>query len=350
MTSAIALRHVTKQFVADQPAALTGVNLDVLPGTCTALLGPSGSGKSTILRIIAGLENPSGGKVLVNGRDITGVLPEKRNIGLLFQRPLLFPHLTVIDNIAFAGRASGQPWRTARELAHPYLDMVHLEDLGDRRVGSLSGGQEQRVALARALAGRPSILLLDEPFSALDAELRREMHDLLTEIRRQFAPTVLMVTHDRDEAAAVADRIAVIDNGQLLQHDTVDRLYHRPASLAVARLMGGENFITGVVNNAVHTSTLGAIAVDEATPAGPGVLVFRHESASVTLGHHPAVHGLPGSIIAISRNGLRHRATVRIGYGDVQVELPPGVTDSVGQPVTVQLPPLTVSVVPASDP
>jgi len=351
MTAAIALRQVTKQFVDRQPAALLGVNLDVLPGTCTALLGPSGSGKSTILRIIAGLENPSGGQVLLNGRDITRVRPEKRNVGLVFQRPLLFPHLSVIDNVAFADRATGLPRRSARERALPYLEMVQLADVGRRRVGSLSGGQEQRVALARALAAHPTILLLDEPFSALDAELRHEMHELLAEIRRRLAPTVVLVTHDRDEAATVADRIAVLENGRLLQHDTVDRLYHRPASVAVARLMGGENFISGVVAGGAHHSGLGAVPVDESTEEGPGVLVFRQESVGVTPGHlmPPTSHGLHGHIAAITRTGLRRRATVRVNTAEVQVGLPATGQFSPGDSVIVELPRTILSVVPASD-
>lgn len=350
MTSAIALRQVTKHFVDRQPAALLGVNLDVLPGTCTALLGPSGSGKSTILRIIAGLENPSGGQVLLNGRDITQVLPEKRNVGLVFQRPLLFPHLSIIDNVAFADRAAGRPWRIARERAFPYLEMVQLADLGRRRVGSLSGGQEQRVALARALAAQPAILLLDEPFSALDAELRHEMHELLSDIRRQLAPTVLLVTHDRDEAATVADRIAVLENGQLLQHDTVDRVYHRPASIAVARLMGGKNFISGTVTDGIHHSALGSLPVDDSTPQGSGVLVFRQEAAGVTRDYvlPPTPAHLRGTISAISRNGLRRLATVFINSAEIRTELPASLDVSPGDPVTIELRREILSVLPAS--
>ncbi|MCY7411981.1 MAG: ABC transporter ATP-binding protein [Salinibacterium sp.] len=340
MTSAIALREVSKQFVDRPSAALLGVNLDVLPGTCTALLGPSGSGKSTILRIIAGLESPSDGQVLLNGRDITNVLPEKRNVGLVFQRPLLFPHLSVVDNVAFADRVAGRSWRTARERALPYLEMVQLADMGRLRVGSLSGGQEQRVALARALAAHPTILLLDEPFSALDAELRFELHELLADIRRQLAPTVLLVTHDRDEAATVADRIALLQNGQLLQHDTVDGVYHRPTSIAVARLMGGENFIKGVTIAGVHHSGLGSISVDESTPDGPGVLLFRHESLGITAGHllPPAGNRVHGTVTGISRTGLRRRATVRIDSAEIQVELPATLDVRVGDPLTVDLP------------
>ncbi|WP_430869198.1 ABC transporter ATP-binding protein [Demequina aurantiaca] len=349
MTSAISLRQISKQFVGSQPHALTGVNLDVLTGTSTALLGPSGSGKSTILRIIAGLEDPSGGRVLLNGRDLTDVLPEKRNVGLVFQRPLLFPHLSVIDNVAFADRAAGVSRQRARERAMPYLEMVQLADLGGRGVGSLSGGQEQRVAIARALAAQPAILLLDEPFSALDAALRQEMHELLVRIQRELSPTVLLVTHDRDEATAVADRIAVLEDGQLLQHDTVHRVYHRPASVDVARLMGGENFISGVVSDGIHYSQMGPVAVEDSTPEGAGVLVFRHESAGLALGHAPATSDeeLPGTVLATSRTGLRWRATIRIGEAQLLVEVPGTLNVQVGDAVTVTLPRAILSVVPA---
>ena len=350
MTSAITLQQLSKQFVAHQPATLRGVNLDILPGTCTALLGPSGSGKSTVLRIIAGLEDPSGGRVLVNGRDVTDALPERRGIGLVFQRPLLFPHLSVIDNIAFADRASGMSRRVARDRAQPYLDMVQLGEHGGRPVRSLSGGQEQRIAIARALAARPSILLLDEPFSALDSELRQDMHELLTDIRTRLSPTVLLVTHDRDEASAVADRIAVLENGQLLQHDTVNRVYHRPASLAVAQLMGGLNAIEGTVRDGAHHSELGRIVIDESAPLGPGTLVFRQESVGVVRGHASAgtdCNKLLGQILAVNRSGLRRRATVRSGGALIHVELAATLEVRVDDPVTIELPPEILSVVPA---
>jgi len=348
MTSAISLRQISKQFVGHQPKTLTGVNLDVLTGTCTALLGPSGSGKSTILRIIAGLEDPSGGRVLLNGHDLTDVLPERRNVGLVFQRPLLFPHLSVIDNVAFADRAAGVSRQQARDRAMPYLEMVQLSGLGGRGIGSLSGGQDQRVAIARALAAQPAILLLDEPFSALDDALRQEMHELLLHIQSELSPTVLLVTHDRDEATAVADRIAVLEDGQLLQHDTVHRVYHRPASLDVARLMGGENFIRGAVRDGVHHSEIGAVMVDEGTPEGPGVLVFRHESVGLALGHDPlpTSGALPGTVVATCRSGLRWSATVQVGEARVQVEVPGTVNAQEGDAVTVTLPEGILSVVP----
>lgn len=349
MTSAITLNSVSKTFAAEQSPALTGVNLDVLPGTCTAILGPSGSGKSTILRIISGLEDPSGGAVIVNGVDMTTVLPENRGIGMVFQHPLLFPHLSVLDNVAFAGRTAGLSKAQARSDAFPFLDMVQLADFGSRPIRSLSGGQEQRVAIARALAARPAILLLDEPFSALDPALREDMHRLLAEIRAALSPTILLVTHDRDEAAAVADRIAVIEGGQLLQHDTVDRIYHRPSCRAVARLMGGRNYIDGVVHNGAHHSAVGSVTVDEGTPEGLGTLVVRQETIAVAAQsrYRPlAPDEYAGVVTAVQRNGPRRSIVIGVGDVAVHAELPPGAHLPQGTPVVFTLPREAVSVVP----
>ncbi|MBG6240176.1 putative spermidine/putrescine transport system ATP-binding protein [Mycetocola sp. CAN_C7] len=348
MTSAIALSSISKTFAADAVPALNGVNLDVLPGTCTAILGPSGSGKSTILRIIAGLEDPSGGGVFVNGVDMTSVLPENRRIGMVFQRPLLFPHLSVIDNVAFADRAAGLSKAEARRNALRFLDMVQLEEFASRPIRSLSGGQEQRVAVARVLAARPAILLLDEPFSALDAALRDDMHQLLADIRASLSPTVLLVTHDRDEAAAVADRIAVVEGGQLLQHDTVDRIYHRPSCRAVARLMGGRNFVDGVAHDGAHHSAVGRVTVDENIPEGPGALVVRQEAIAVATASPSrslAADEFAGVVSAVQRNGARRSIVIGVDEIDIHAELPPGVNLPVGAPVVFTLPRESVSVV-----
>lgn len=350
MTSAIALESVSKKFLASSSPALTGVTLDVLPGTCTAILGPSGSGKSTLLRVIAGLEDPSGGRVFVNGKDVTGVLPEQRGIGMVFQRPLLFPYLSVIDNVAFAARAAGLSRRGARAHALPYLDMVRLGGFGLRSVQSLSGGQEQRIAIARALAAQPSILLLDEPFSALDPALRDEMHELLRHIRRELSPTILLVTHDRGEASAVADRIALIENGQLLQHASVDTVYNRPACLAVARLMGGKNSIFGTVHQGVHESALGKIPVGGASFDGDGYLVFRQESVVVSASLSsatPHVLEFDGVVCDLSVHGPRRGVVISSGGVEVHAELPPGTHSMPGDRLRVALSPDALCVVPA---
>ena len=338
MSTAITLQSVTKQFTAGAAPALRGINLDILSGARTAILGPSGSGKSTILRMIAGLEDPSDGQILLNGRDVTGVLPERRGIGMVFQRPLLFPHLSVLDNIAFPLRAAGLSRRAAREAARPSLDLVQLPGFDRRSVSSLSGGQQQRVAIARTLAAKPTILLLDEPFSALDPALRDDMHALLTRLRTELPPTVVIVTHDRDEAAAVADHIAV------------ERIYHRPTSLAVARLMGGRNEIAGTVQGARHHSDLGAIAVDAGTPDGPGTLVVRPEAVRIIASPRdaqPGDHPHTATVQGVTRTGIRRSLVMSAGSALVTADLPAGVEAPVGATVTFGFAPGAPSVVTA---
>jgi len=359
MPSAITLTAVTKTYSAASPAALQGVNLDILPGTSTAIVGPSGSGKSTILRIIAGLEDANGGRVRLAGRDVTALLPEERGIAMVFQRPLLFPHLTVLDNVAFADRAAGLSRVQARERAREHLELVRMAEFGGRSPQSLSGGQQQRVAVARALAAKPSVLLLDEPFSALDPGLKNDMHAMITEIRDAVNPTILFVTHDHAEASAMAERIVVLENGQLLQHDTVDHVFHRPASLAVARLLGGTNAFEGTIENGVHRSALGAVALGADVDAGPATLVFRHEAVTATLrrpsnGADGAAPGtnhvdvaacerfgpreLNGVVTATAQRGPRREVIVRVADAEVHTEAAPGQPLAIGDLVTVSLP------------
>ena len=354
MSARLTLERVSKSFDAATAPALAGVDLDIPAGSCTAILGPSGSGKSTILRIMAGLDLASAGQVLIDGRDVGALPPERRGMGMVFQRPLLFPHLNVLDNVAFADRVAGVPRATARRNAQQYLEMVQLGGYGARPVGALSGGQEQRVAIARALAARPEVLLLDEPFSALDPALRADMHALIDEIRTAVSPTIVMVTHDREEASTVADRIAVLHEGDLLQHDTVDRIYNRPASLRVARLMGGQNEVAGHVDDGAHVSGLGRVELSDPAPDGPAVLVVRQEAIGVrsaTAGDSPS----GGQLGAVGRvTGIRHlgpRRTLTISFGssiELNAEVPPGQGVELDSRVAVTLPAAAVSVVPAA--
>ena len=210
--SELCLTHVDHRYAGADRDAVTGVDLVVPDGSMTAVVGPSGSGKSTLLRVAAGLERPTAGRVRVAGVDVTEHPVEQRDLTVMFQRPHLFDHLDVTGNVAFAPRLAGLGRRAARRRARHWLDLVHLPDADRRRVGSLSGGQQQRVALARALAAERGLLLLDEPFSALDAELRGRMQDLLCEVRAEVSPTVLLVTHDLDEAG-LADRVVVLVDG-----------------------------------------------------------------------------------------------------------------------------------------
>ena len=351
MSAALALDSLTKTFGGSLTAALDGVTLSVSAGECLAILGPSGSGKSTVLRAIAGLDAPSSGRILVDGTDVAGVAPERRGMAMVFQRPLLFPHLSVLDNVAFAATVAGQPKREARADARQFLELVQLEGFGTRPVTALSGGQEQRVALARALAARPRVLLLDEPFSALDPELRTDMHALLAQIRAQLNPTIVMVTHDRDEAAVIADRVALLSAGRLLQHDTVERLYTRPVTLEVARLMGGRIEVPGEVRDGVHHSELGIVAAPagESWFDGPGMLVVRHEAVHLATLGVAAPEGMVGvDVVVADRRARGARSEVTLACGDtlIEAEIPASRPVAVGQRATAHIPRSACTVVP----
>ena len=223
------------------------LNLDVKAGELLAVIGASGSGKSTLLRLVSGLIDKHEGRIALGGKDLSGLPVHQRNIGMVFQSYALFPHLDLIGNIAYGLKMRGMPvaQRTAR--ANEMLALVGLEQLGQRMPRQLSGGQQQRVALARALAYSPRALLLDEPLSALDAGIRGHLRDQIRQLQRDFNATTLFVTHDQEEALALADRIAVMEHGRLLQLDTPEALYKRPANRTVAKFVGQSNIFEGRV-------------------------------------------------------------------------------------------------------
>lgn len=333
MTGALLLQGLSKRFGTEH--ALDGVSLGVEPGECLGVLGPSGSGKSTLLRIVAGLESPDEGAVSLDGADITRRPAERRGMAMVSQRPLLFPHLSVQDNVAFSARVGGTRRRQARAAALPFLELTRLSGLGHRRPDELSGGQQQRVALARALAAQPSVLLLDEPFSALDGELKAEMHDLLRGIRDQLHPTVLLVTHDREEAASLADRIALVQHGRLIQHGTVVDLYRRPASLTASRLMGGRNEISGHVAGGFHHSPWGSFPVRATAPDGQATVVVRQESVELLAGEE---EGTSATVTAVQPLGARRLVTVAAGSALLHAETAAFQPIAAGDRVRVRIP------------
>ncbi|HEY7224012.1 MAG TPA: TOBE-like domain-containing protein [Micromonosporaceae bacterium] len=232
----IEISHVSKRF--DGFVAVDDVCVSIPTGQLTALLGPSGGGKSTLLRIIAGLDRPDSGRIEIAGVDATNLPPQKRNVGFVFQHYAAFKHLTVRRNVAFGLEIRHRPKAEIRARVDELLALVQLEQFADRLPAQLSGGQRQRMALARALAVEPSVLLLDEPFGALDAQVRRQLRDWLRRLHDEVPVTTVLVTHDQEEALEVADEIAVINQGRVEQVGTPDELYDRPVNDFVMRFLG----------------------------------------------------------------------------------------------------------------
>ena len=240
MSHEIQLISLRKEF-HDGTAALAGVNLTCPRSKTTTLVGPSGSGKSTILKIIAGLLQPTSGTVLFEGKDVTWLSPEKRNIGMVFQHYALFPNMSVLENVEFGLRVRGVAAPERRKQAEKALEIVQIASLGHRRIHQLSGGQQQRVALARAVVFQPDILLLDEPLSALDAKIRHELRSELARLLREFGITSVYVTHDQQEAMSLGDQVVVLDKGEIMQKGSPFEVYSRPANEFVAGFIGSAN-------------------------------------------------------------------------------------------------------------
>jgi thiamine transport system ATP-binding protein len=238
------LSGVTKRY--DGTTALDDVSLSVGDGEFFTLVGPSGCGKTTTLRLVAGFESPSAGTITVDGRDVAGIPPERRGVGVVFQNYALFPHMSVAENVGYGLRFTDPPGGVSRgERVREMLALVDLEGFGDREPTALSGGQQQRVALARALAPAPRMLLLDEPLSALDAGLRERLRGQIKEIQRELGVTTLYVTHDQEEALAVSDRVAVMNGGRVEQVGTPREIYREPATAFVASFVGDNNLFEG---------------------------------------------------------------------------------------------------------
>lgn len=254
--AAVKLEKICKSFTSGRPV-LDSLSLEVAPGEIFFLLGPSGCGKSTLLRILAGLLEADSGKISFDGKDITSLPPEKRQAAMVFQNYALWPHLNVFENVAFGLRILGVKGETLRREVLAALDTVHLADMASRRVPSLSGGQQQRVALARALAVKPAVLLLDEPLSNLDARLRDTMRSEISRICRERQQTAIYVTHDRQEALSMADRMAVLKDGQISQMGPPRELYERPANCFCASFLGDINFFDGEISDGEIITSFG---------------------------------------------------------------------------------------------
>jgi iron(III) transport system ATP-binding protein len=254
--------RVRRHFPQGQSAAVERASLEVGEGEIVALLGPSGCGKTTTLRMIGGFEQPDAGSVHLRGRDITGLPPEARGIGFVFQDYALFPNLDVLGNVRFGLRRMPRPEAEVR--AREMLRMVGLHDLAHRRPHELSGGQQQRVALARTLAVGPPLVLMDEPFSNLDAAMRVETRQEVRKLLKATGSAAILVTHDQEEALAMADRVAVMEAGRVVQIGTPDELYHYPASAFVASFIGRSNILTGTANGMDAITAFGRLPLARA--------------------------------------------------------------------------------------
>jgi spermidine/putrescine transport system ATP-binding protein len=275
----IVLEGVRKQF--GDFVAVAGADLSIARGEFFAMLGPSGCGKTTTLKMIAGFEQPTEGRVLLEGADVSRVPPYKRNVNTVFQQYALFPHMTVAENVAFGPRSKKAPRAEFEPKVREMLGIVRLTEFADRKPSQLSGGQQQRVALARALVNYPSALLLDEPLAALDLKLREAMQLELKRIQREVGITFVFVTHDQGEALTMSDRIAVMSEGIIEQVGTPEDIYHRPASLFVAGFIGSANLLPGTVRE------LRGMEADVELVAGPRIRATG--SADIRLGSQVSV-------------------------------------------------------------
>jgi len=286
--ASVSLSNITKRFGA--VSALDGVSLDIADGELVALLGPSGCGKTTLLRVLAGLEMPDGGSIMVDGRIITNVAPEARRVGMMFQSYALFPHMSVAQNLAFPLRMRRVPMREHAGRVEQALGLVRLEGFGARHPHQLSGGQQQRVALARALIDEPRVLLLDEPLSNLDAKLREQMQVELIELRAKLRLTTVLVTHDQHEAMSLADRIALMRDGRIEQVGTPRELYESPATPFAADFIGAANLLpieleandTEIWAARLPAGTAITVTAPDDRRAGARQLVLRMEDLTLT--------------------------------------------------------------------
>ena len=283
--SGLVLRNVSKSY--GDLRALDDISLAFPDGSFFALLGPSGSGKTTLLRALAGFIEPDDGEILIDNVDVAHVPAYRRNIGMVFQNYALFPHMTVFDNIAFGLSVRGRAKAETRERVGRMLDLVRLAGLERRKPRQLSGGQQQRVALARALVTEPRVLLLDEPLGALDKRLRQEMQIELKRIQRTVGITAVFVTHDQEEALTLSDRIAIIDEGRLIQVGAPDDVYEHPRTRFAADFLGDANFLAGrVAGQGVLVEGVGAIAARRQPAGEHATLAVRPEKMRLTAADH----------------------------------------------------------------
>lgn len=315
----IELKNITKSF-DKKTNTIDNLNLSIEDGEFIALLGPSGCGKTTTMLMIAGIYKPDSGDILFDGQRVNEVEPKDRNVGMVFQSYALYPHMTVLDNIAFPLKQQKVKKEERIQRAKEAAATVHLEQYLHRKPGELSGGQQQRVALARAIVKNPRLLLLDEPMSNLDERLRIEMRSEISRLQKKLGITTILVTHDQQEAMTLADRIAVMKNGQIIQYDTPMALYYQPENLYVARFIGTPpmNFLQGSVNNGIlhlHNRKL-PIETRLLTKSYNGDVIVGIRPHDIQLGSHGDLQ-LEGTIQFVETIG--HAKLINVLVGDTMI-------------------------------
>ncbi len=335
----LAVERASKRF--GPIVALDDVSLDIAPGEFFALLGPSGCGKTTLMRVIAGFETPDSGRLSLEGRDLAGLPPHRRPVNMMFQSYALFPHLNVFENIAFGLRRKGLAREALKRRVQELLEIVQLPDFGARRIDQISGGQKQRVALARALAPGPKLLLLDEPLAALDRKLREETQLQLKQIQRKLNTAFVIVTHDQDEALALADRIAVMRAGRIEQIGTPPDVYSRPQNRFVADFIGATNMIEGHVSHADgawFVAPFGRIARAGCALRDGARAALSVRPEEIRLARDG--DGLPGRVAQASFRGETTRLWIALDAGgSLRVTCGPDAGFAQGDGVRVTIPP-----------
>ena len=333
MGTRLEIENVSHRYGGDAPA-LENLSFAVEPGELVALLGPSGCGKTTALKVVAGLLRPTSGDVRVGDRSVVGTPPERREAAMVFQKPLLFPHMSVARNVGFGLKMHGAPKEEAESKVREALQRVRMEGFADRAPEELSGGQQQRVALARALVTEPRLLLLDEPFSALDANLREEMRELVLRLQREGGHTTIFVTHDQEEAVVLADRIALVFDGRLQMYDEPQAFYDRPATREVARFFGATNFIEGRAENDSVRTPLGRLRLTNPAPPGAVTLTIRPEAVRLEDGEN----SFTARVTSAAYLGTQVHYGLETPEANLRAALPPHVRLAVGDEVTARLP------------
>lgn len=346
----VTLSRLTKRFDEKSNPAVDQLDLEIESGKLTALLGPSGCGKTTTMKMIAGLLRPTSGDISFDGESILGIAPENRGVVMVFQNYLLFPYMSVAENIGFGLKMRKVGRQEIKSRVSDMLDLVQLPGFEDRKPRQLSGGQQQRIALARALIVQPNVLLLDEPLSNLDAHLRDEMRELIRRIQTEMGITTVFVTHDQEEAVVLADRIALLFDGRLQQFDVPDAFFDRPGSVAIAKFFGGSNFVPGHYGNGRITTAIGRFrAPDSAVADGDAVLSIRPEALELGGDGPNSVSGVVRSHVYVGRYA---RFRVTIGETEVEVITDPGRVKQFndGDEVTVRFDPAKIWVIGSARP